>query len=69
MGVIAETRVSHGLTQMEYAKLLGISRPAVSQLEVAEDAGTMKLSSLKKALEVFDLEPTIVVRKRGGNHG
>jgi transcriptional regulator with XRE-family HTH domain len=59
---IRHTRVSQGLTIYDLAMLLGVTPSAVAQLERSEMAGTIKLNSLRNALNAMhrDLDVTVV---------
>ena len=59
MSIIAEERAARGWTQTELAKRLGVSTSAVSQLEKAENNGTITINSLARALHPFGLVPTL----------
>lgn len=59
MSTITEARVARGWTMAELARRLGMTTSAVSQMEKAENEGTITLNTLARALEPFSLVPTV----------
>ncbi len=60
VSLIREERIARSMTQAELATRLGVSKPAVSQWESAEDDGTISLSTLTKALAALGRRPAIL---------
>lgn len=60
--VLAEIRKEAGLTQAELAKLLGVSQPAISDLESQSD---MQISTLKRVVKALGGDVKISITLRG----
>jgi predicted DNA-binding mobile mystery protein A len=53
-GWVKTLRQSLGMSERQLGKRLNISQPAVVQLEKSEEAGSIKLGSLRRAAEALD---------------
>lgn len=53
-GLIREIRLALAMTTSQLARRLGISQPAVSQLEASEQAGTISLNTLRRVADELD---------------
>mgnify|MGYP000305108666 CR=1 FL=1 len=53
-GLIREIRQALAMTASQLGSRLGITQPAVTQLELSEQAGTISLNSLRKVADELD---------------
>ncbi len=54
LGLIREIRLALAMTATQLGGRLGITQPAVTQLELSEQAGTISLNTLRKVAEELD---------------
>ncbi|MCC7194348.1 MAG: mobile mystery protein A [Gemmatimonadaceae bacterium] len=64
-GWVRTIRRALGMTTAELARRLGVSRQAVTQLEIAEQRGTASWTSLRKAANAMDCDLAYAILPRG----